>query len=32
VLLAGGELHRIELLNIGAGADHIPLSATIAWQ
>ena len=32
VLLAGGELHRIELLNTGAGADHVTFTATIAWR
>ncbi|MCI0345107.1 MAG: hypothetical protein L0221_06620 [Chloroflexi bacterium] len=31
VLLAA-EVHRIELLNTGAGADRVPLTATIAWR
>ena len=26
------ELYRIELMNTGAGAAHIPLTATIAWR
>ena len=32
VLVAGGELQRIELANAGAGADHVTLTATITWQ
>jgi hypothetical protein len=32
VLLGKFALNRIELLNTGAGASHIPLVATIAWH
>lgn len=32
VLLAAGELHRIELRNTGAGTDHVALTTTIAWR
>lgn len=31
-VLLGQEPHRIELMNTGAGAAHIPLTATIAWR
>jgi hypothetical protein len=31
-LLLGGGLNRIELVNTGGGAEHVPLTVTIAWH